>query len=247
MNNQAEYEVLITCIQLAKAMGTKYLAVISNSQLVVSQVNGEYEAKEESMGKYLNLVKKLAKSFEKFSISQVPQEENLEADKLARLASAKDELIPGDVMMQHLENPSIVKPAFEMKVVEYAGSWLEPIIWYICDGEVPSDKDQARKFRIRVARYALMGDVFYRRSFTLPYFRCLIKMEAEQLMGEVHEGLCGGHHGGQTLAYELIRMGYYWPTMQNDCIEMGKKCDRSQKFANISHKQPTSLTPMRGP
>ncbi|KAH7856658.1 hypothetical protein Vadar_003985 [Vaccinium darrowii] len=119
-NNQAEYEALITGIQLAKAMGTKCLAVISDSQLIIGQVNGEHEAKEESIGKYLNLVKKLAKSFEKFCISQVPREENLEEYQVARLVTVKDELIPRDVMMQYLKNPSIAQPIVEVKMVEYA-------------------------------------------------------------------------------------------------------------------------------
>ncbi|KAH7843987.1 hypothetical protein Vadar_023185 [Vaccinium darrowii] len=117
-------------------------------------------------------------------VGQVPREGNLEEDQLARLATVKDELIPRDVMMQYLENPSIVQPIIEVKVVEYAGSWAEPIMKYIHDGEVPSDKDQARKLRVRASRCALMGDVLYRRSFTLPYLRCLVKTEAEQAMNE---------------------------------------------------------------
>lgn len=43
------------------AVARKYLAVISDSQLAMAQINGEYEAKEENMGKYLNLVKKFGK------------------------------------------------------------------------------------------------------------------------------------------------------------------------------------------
>ncbi|KAH7835087.1 hypothetical protein Vadar_022779 [Vaccinium darrowii] len=85
----------------------------------------------------------------KLNISQVPREENSEADQLARLATAKDELILRDVMIQYLENPSIAQPIVEVKVVE--------------------------------------------RSFTLPYLRCLVKIEAEQAMNEVHEGICRGH------------------------------------------------------
>ncbi|KAK4392686.1 Retrovirus-related Pol polyprotein from transposon opus [Sesamum angolense] len=44
-NNEAEYEALLAGGRLAQAAGAKYLRAYSDSQLVVNQVNGEYEAK----------------------------------------------------------------------------------------------------------------------------------------------------------------------------------------------------------
>lgn len=108
-NNQAEHEALITGVQLVKTVGAKSIAVISSSQLVVGQLNGEYETKEENMEKYLKLVRELVKGFQAFSISQVPREENVEVDQLVKLAMANESLIPNDVMMQYLEAPSIAK------------------------------------------------------------------------------------------------------------------------------------------
>ena len=56
-NNEAEYEALLTGLKLAKVLGAAELDICSDSQLVVGQVNGEYEAKEECMQQYLNLVR----------------------------------------------------------------------------------------------------------------------------------------------------------------------------------------------
>ncbi|KAH7848069.1 hypothetical protein Vadar_033395 [Vaccinium darrowii] len=117
-NNQAEYEALTTGLQLARAVGARSLAVISDSQLVVGQVKGEYEAKDENMEKYLKYVKQLIKSFQAFNISQVPKEENMEADQLARLATAKEDLIPGGVLMQYLDALSIANPVDEVQILE---------------------------------------------------------------------------------------------------------------------------------
>ena len=52
-NNQAEYEALVTGLKLSQAMGTKSVEAYSDSQLVAGQVKGDYEAKEETMAKYL--------------------------------------------------------------------------------------------------------------------------------------------------------------------------------------------------
>ena len=55
-NNEAEYEALLTGLKMAKILGATELDVLNDSQLVVGQVNGDYEAKERQMQQYLNLV-----------------------------------------------------------------------------------------------------------------------------------------------------------------------------------------------
>ena len=56
-NNEAEYEALLTRLSLARVLEAKTLIIQANSQLVVGQVKGDYEAKEERMQKYLKIVK----------------------------------------------------------------------------------------------------------------------------------------------------------------------------------------------
>ena len=62
-NNEAEYDALLKGLELAKSLGAKSVLVQGDSQLVISQVNGMYEAKEERMKKYLNKVRRLIKNF----------------------------------------------------------------------------------------------------------------------------------------------------------------------------------------
>ena len=50
------------------------LRIQSDSQLIVGQVNGEYEAKENRMAKYLKLVKKAIDCFDEVIVVQVPRE-----------------------------------------------------------------------------------------------------------------------------------------------------------------------------
>ena len=52
--------------------------------MVIGQVNGTYEAKEEQMKKYINKVRCLVKRFNEAGFVQVPREENMEADALAK-------------------------------------------------------------------------------------------------------------------------------------------------------------------
>ena len=68
-------------------MGIKHIKVYSDSQLVVNQVNNDYQAKGENMTAYFKIVGGHLKAFRWFKIEQVPRAENIEADSLARLAS----------------------------------------------------------------------------------------------------------------------------------------------------------------
>ena len=69
----------------------------SDSQLVVGQVKGDYEEKEEIMTKYLRVVAELVKKFDKFGITQVPREQNGEADQLARIATGQEHPVPSGI------------------------------------------------------------------------------------------------------------------------------------------------------
>ena len=89
-NNEVEYEALLKGLELAKSVEAKSILVLEDSQLIMGQVNGMYEAKEERMRKYLSRVMHLMKRFEKADFVQIPREENVEADTIAKEVSANE-------------------------------------------------------------------------------------------------------------------------------------------------------------
>ena len=58
-NNETEYEGILIGLRFGKALGVKNLLIQSDLKLVIEQIRGEYEAKEERMQKYLKLTKHL--------------------------------------------------------------------------------------------------------------------------------------------------------------------------------------------
>ena len=85
-NNEVEYEALLKGLELAKSLEAKSIVIQGDSQLIIGQVNGTCEVKEERMKKYLNKVKHLIKEFKEASFFQILREENMEADTLAKEA-----------------------------------------------------------------------------------------------------------------------------------------------------------------
>ncbi|KAL6312450.1 hypothetical protein AAG906_021666 [Vitis piasezkii] len=85
------------------------------------------------------------------------------------------------------------------------------------------------------------------RSFTGPYLRCLGHSEAQYVLAELHEGICGNHTGGRSLAHRAHSQGYYWPTMKKDAAAYVKKCDKCQRYAPIPHMPSAALKSVSGP
>ena len=90
---------------------------------------------------------------------------------------------------------------------------MTPIISYLKDGSLPEGKDEARRLRVRLARYVLLNDVLYKRGFLQPYLRCLSPDEANDVLREVHSGACENHSGARSLIHKVVRARYYWPTI----------------------------------
>ena len=63
-NNEAEYEALVARLDLAKAAGAENMIMHCDSQEITSQINGDYECRNERMKKYLEEVKSQISSIE---------------------------------------------------------------------------------------------------------------------------------------------------------------------------------------
>ena len=121
---------------------------------------------------------------------------------------------------------------------------MTPIMAYLRDGRLPEERDEARKLRIRVAKYVFIDEVLYKRGFFQPYLRCLALDESNYVLREVHEGACGNHSRARALVHRVICVGYYWLTIQADTKTYVKVCDQCQCFSNIPRQPSEYLTSM---
>ncbi len=86
-NNEAEYMAIIAGLEYAKGHGMKEITVLSDSNLVINQITGEYRAKEQSLAALLSIVEGLEKKIGTIFFDQVPREYTHEADVLAEAAA----------------------------------------------------------------------------------------------------------------------------------------------------------------
>ncbi|KAG7548068.1 Ribonuclease H domain [Arabidopsis suecica] len=298
-NNEAEYEALLAGLRLALAIGAEKIIAYCDSQLVVNQFAGDYEAKAPRMEAYLSAVKKLAGKFKEFELVRIPRGENTSADALAALASTSDPELkrvipveydeltpplelpkrkprrklkdqevpikepsrteqspPGDEEVQEtIEDPDIPSEPEPRKFIlkdntsanDWGADWRVPIKNLILNGELPSNKWQARKLRIISAKYCIIKESLYKRGVSDPYLLCIFGPEVEIVTSEVHEGLCGSHSSGRAMAFKIKRLGYFWPTMISDCIDYAKQCKKCQMHAPLIHQPSEFLSSISAP
>ena len=147
----------------------------------------------------------------------------MEADTLAKEALVS-ELTDEFDEIQYMPNINLPE------VLQIGGdeNWMTPIVGYLKEGKLPQGRDEAHKLRIKLAKYVLMDEVLYKKSFSQPYLRCLAPDEANYVLREVHERAYGNHSKARSLVHKVIRAGYYWPTIQADAKAYVKICDQCQ-------------------
>jgi len=124
-----------------------------------------------------------------------------------------------------------------------ADDWRKEIMDYLKD---PSKKVE-RRVRFQATKYVLLEDELYYRTIDGILLRCLGDDEAKGLMREIHEGVCGAHQLAFKMKWMIIRNGYYWPTILEDCFKYFKGCQGCQKFGNIQRAPASAMNPIIKP
>ena len=82
-NNEAEYKALIIGLAEASGSGCDNIVVFLDSQLIVRQINGEYQVKNKNLIPLFGQVMDLLAFFRRYKVEHIPRSENTRADKLA--------------------------------------------------------------------------------------------------------------------------------------------------------------------
>ncbi|KAL8100919.1 hypothetical protein AgCh_032972 [Apium graveolens] len=169
----AEYVVVGCLLRLSviKGNGTRdkpdprpriwgcYTACARRSPIV--SVNGEFEAKDDTMAKYLRVVKGILTRFDEWYTKHIPREENITDDALSQLASSEIKNYPRSIYFQVLKTPTI----YVMNLIAPVGvisCWIDPIKTHSETRWLPKNAQE-----------------------------CLRPLEAEEALKEAHEGICG--------------------------------------------------------
>lgn len=111
-------------------------------------------------------------------------------------------------------SPSI-KQKVEMINVVRRKCWMGSIISYFWVRKLPADKAQVRKLKCQATWYTIINRVLFRWGYT-PFLRCLYEYDADYVLREIYQGIYENHYGLKSLAFKVLRQGYFWLTMHYD-------------------------------
>ncbi|CAA7014744.1 unnamed protein product [Microthlaspi erraticum] len=186
-------------------------------------------------------------SIQDVRVDKDPRSENSEADALAALASKTESALRRVIPVETIDEPSIKLPkgtvvmAISQEEEEDENltddesaehkSWQDEIRNYLINDAVPEERWAARRLRRKAAYYFLRNNELFRWSANKVILRCCDEAQAKSIMVETHEGASGNHAGGRSLALKIKKIGYFWPTMIGDCINVAAKCVPCQRYA----------------
>ncbi|XP_073067186.1 uncharacterized protein [Primulina eburnea] len=163
-NNEAEYKAVVAGIKLALSAGARSLVVHNDSQLIVNQLNGTYEAKEEKMNQYVTRVNELLALLESYEIKQVPRANNEVAKHLAKIASSWTNIDNRTITFLTISKEEAEKAGCNIFCVEgEEPSWKEEIVNYLMHDDLPRDPVATHKLTIRAARFTIIDGELYKR------------------------------------------------------------------------------------
>ena len=155
-NNKGEYEALMMGMAMVHRMGGKSVKVFSDSRLVVGQVKGEFEAKDERMKGYLSQVKCLQSEFESFDLIHIPRSGNAHADSLATLATSSAHDLPRVILVEDLYKPiETRRVTARIHQIRVGPSWMDSIIQFLREDILPEERIEADKVRRKATRFWL--------------------------------------------------------------------------------------------
>ncbi|XP_020232081.1 uncharacterized protein LOC109812505 [Cajanus cajan] len=176
-NNQAEYEALLAGLRLTHDLGAWRVRCNSDSKLMVEQLSGTYQANDVLLQRHFHMASQQISSFDEFTIQHVPREQNTRADLLSKLASTKSPGQHRTIIQESLHSPNLDDKVITASDSEDQG-WMTGIWSYLKVGVLPEGRDEARKMRLRSAKFVIIGDELFKHGISTPLLKCLTAPQA---------------------------------------------------------------------
>jgi ribonuclease HI len=246
-NNIAEYEALLLGLRKLKVLGIRREVLKSDSQVITGHIDKSSKARDLKLDKYLDTVRRMEASFEGFSVKNIPRGENEHADLLAK-SVAQGLPLPLEVFFETIKAPSVKLMERAVLTISpvHGEDWRTKIVSFL-QGNYPSDDEvYIKRMQARTRPYMIIEGELYKQGVCSPSLKCLSRAEGQELMKEIHAGVCEAHIGSRPLLGKVFRQRFYWSKAASDAADLVQKCENCQKCAR-DQKQPSSLTQLIQP
>lgn len=120
-----------------------------------------------------------------------------------------------------------------MHVGTREATWMAPYIHYLKIVSIIEGENNG--WVRRIAHYTLVSDDIFRRCYSRPLLKCVTLEQTKYIIRETRKDICRYHSKRRIVTTRILRVGYFWSTMEVDCTTYVKKCIPCQKHRNLIH------------
>jgi hypothetical protein len=156
--------------------------------------------------------------------------------------------LPSEVFFETIKAPSVELMERTVLTISpvHSEDWRTEIMSFLQGNRLSYDEAYNKRMEARTRPYVIIEGELYKHGVCSPLLKCLSRNEGQELMKEIHAGLCGAHIGSRPLLGKVFKHGFYWPKAASDATDLVQKCENCQKCARYQ-KQPSSLTQLIQP
>jgi hypothetical protein len=124
--------------------------------------------------------------------------------------------------------------------------WRIEIVSFLQGNYPLDDEAYIKRMHVRTRPYVIIEGQLFKQGVCSPLLKCLSRAEGQELMKEIHSGICGAYIGSRPLLCKVFRQGFYWSKAASDAADIVHKYENCQKCAR-DQKQSSSLTQLIQP
>jgi hypothetical protein len=121
---------------------------------------------------------------------------------------------------------------------------MQPYLAYMINKALPEDRVEAKRIIQRSKAFVVLQGKLYKKSITGVLQRCVTPQEGQEILKDIHAGVCGHHTSSRAIAAKAFRAGFYWLTAIEDAKDIVRKCEACQHFASRPHAPVAELQPI---
>ena len=157
--------------------------------------------------------------------------------------------LPGNITLQaepqvlavEADVPAATDMPLVLVVEPQAPAWAQQIVRFLQTGELPEEQEKAEKVARQSSMYKFVDSTLYRIRINGVKLKCIRREDGQQLLAEIHGGICGHHIGARALVGKAFRQGFFWPTALQDATAQVTKCEACQFHSKQIHQPAQAL------
>jgi hypothetical protein len=95
-------------------------------------------------------------------------------------------------------------------------TWMQPYLAYMMNKTLPKDTVEARRIIRRSKDFVILQGKLYKKIITGVLQRCVTPQEGQDILKDIHVGVCRHHASTRAIATKAFRAGFYWLTTIED-------------------------------